>query len=129
MIRMFKKMPYDLVICLGLLFPDLFPNFSFGEGMRSCFVFLMGIITFLCVVGISAIVSERGKGKKWSDKKELNEIDGWYRFYEPISDLAICISLIVAGYPIMAGSYLFSGYIIRAFKYKELEEYEEEKCK
>lgn len=124
--RIASKSIYDICICFALLMPELFPNLSCADGFRTAGYVLMSII---CVVGILAVFafsSIHSQGKRLFSDKKLQEIDILYRIYEPASDLALTICLIVGGYCWIAGTYLFLGIVLRSFTYKEVEEYKEE---
>lgn len=124
--RVLRKLPYDVVLCLGLLFPNLFPGVSFGSGIQLCFVVMVCILEVLVILATLSVFVLMSQGKKAYKPKELNDIDCYYRVYEPISDLAITISIVVSGHPVLGGIFLFTGLILREVRYKELAEYKSE---
>ena len=124
--RIADKSVYDIWICFALLMPDIFPNVSCADGFRTVGYVLMSIICAFAILAVLAFSSTHSKGKRFLSDKKLQEIDILYRIYEPVSDLALTICLIVGGYCWLAGIYLFLGIVLRSFTYKEVEEYQEE---
>ena len=121
-----NKIMLDVVICGGLLFPDLFPQFGFSSGVRTAFVVIMFITVCLGVLSILAIFGIKQTGKRIYNDKTLERTGLGFRIYEPVSDFAIMVSLIIAGHPIIAGIFVFIGLVQREIRYQEFEEYKEE---
>ena len=121
--RTLRKSIYDVVICFGLLFPELFPDLSFSGGVRTTFVVVMGIATVLGC--LSAFLLAHSKAKEILKEKDLRHVDLWYRIYEPTSDLALTICMIISGHPVLSGVYLFVGVFQRSFIYRVVEEHKE----
>ena len=121
-----NKIMFDVVICGGLLFPDLFPQFGFSSGVRTAFVVIMFITVCLGVLSILAIFGIKKTGKRIYNDKTLESTGLGFRIYEPVSDFAIMVSLIIAGHAIIAGIFVFIGLIQRGIRYQEFDEYREE---
>lgn len=123
--RTLRKSIFDVVICFGLLFPDLFPDLSFSGGVRTTFVVVMSIATVLGC--FSVLLLAHSKAKEIVKEKELRHIDLLFKIYESTSDLALTICMIVSGHPVLAGVYLFVGVFQRSFIYNVVEEHKESK--
>lgn len=121
-----NKLMLDVVICGGLLFPNLFPQFEFSSGIRTSFVVIMFITVCLGVLSILAMSGIKKTGKRIYNDKTLESTGLGFRIYEPVSDLAIMVSLIIAGHAIIAGVFVFIGLFQRGIRYQEYEEYREE---
>ena len=124
--ELLNKIMWDVVICGGLLFPNLFPQFGFSSCIRTAFVVIMFITVCLGVLSILIIFSIKEMGKRVYNDKTLERTGLGFRIYEPVSDLAIMVSLIIAGHAIIAGIFVFIVLIQRGIRYQEFEEYREE---
>lgn len=124
--RIASKSIYDIALCFALLMPELFPNLSCADGFRTTAYVLVSIACVIAVLGVLAFSTTHSSGKRLFPDKEFQEIDLLYRIYEPASDLALTICLVIAGYCWVAGAYLFLGITLRTFTYNEFEEYKEE---
>ena len=121
-----NKIMWDVVICGGLLFPNLFPQFGFSSGVRTSFVVIMFITVWLGVLSVLAMFDIKKTGKRIYNDKTLERPGLGFRIYEPVSDFAIMVSLIIAGHAIIAGIFVFIGLIQREIRYQEFDEYREE---
>lgn len=126
--RIINKMMWDAGLCLALLFPDLFPQVSFGGGIRIAAVVLMTICTFIATLAVLIMLGVKNpkNGRFFSDR-DLESTDIWFKIYEPFSDLLLVICLIIAGHPVIGGWFMFVGVMQRGIRYKELEDYRQER--
>ena len=126
---MLNKIVLDMSVCVALLSPLMIDNFIALNISRMVVVF-MEIATLIAALAAFSMTMLRTRHKKKAfEEKELERCKNFWRFkvYEPISDFCIAMSLAAIGHYIIGAVYFMVGSYIRGFKYKELEEYEEEK--
>ena len=121
-----NKFIYDGGICLALLMPELFPELSYSEGFRKAAIVLMLVVTVLAVLNVFLWSRSISLGEHYLKRKLLGEVNWAYKIYEPASDMALAICLIISGECSLAATYFLCGLFLRSLKYREIEMYKEE---